>query len=110
PTDQRSVVRFFGAAGDIGAYELAASAIRGQVTSANGPVTNAVVTADGASNDNPVTETAQTDINGFYAILGLPPGDYELSAAVDAFSFPAIDVTLGPDQTNQNFFGEAVYS
>src|ERR1043165_10166024 len=67
--------------------DLEAAAIRGHVRYQNRPISGAIITAERATDDKPIAETATTDKNGYYAFRGLPPGDYSVSGSHTNYGF-----------------------
>ncbi len=56
------------------------AAISGHVTSPNGPLANVTITLNGFDlNGVAITRTAMTDVNGYYAFINVPPGNYSLT-------------------------------
>lgn len=74
-------------------------AISGRVLDGANGIANAIVSLGSEA-------LAQTDANGKYSFAGLGAGDYELSASLNGYSFdpPTLSVTVGPDQTDANFY------
>ncbi|MBV9215431.1 MAG: carboxypeptidase regulatory-like domain-containing protein [Acidobacteria bacterium] len=77
--------------------QSAAADLKGQVTDANGAVVSGVtVTAKGVGNG--IVRTAVTDSDGRYQIIGVQPGDYEVTAEATNFKkavFSPVKLTVG---------------
>jgi len=89
--------------------DLEAAAIRGHVRYQNRTIAGAIITAERATDDKPIAETATTDKNGYYAFRGLPPGDYSVSGSHTNYGFDTVELTLGRD-TNVNLVAYQVFS
>jgi len=87
-TDQRGVARGFGAACDIGAYELEGSDLSGRIVRFQGtnsiPVPNVVVLVLG--NDG-ITHSNVTQSDGRYHFTRLPTGDYDITPTATNYVF-----------------------
>jgi hypothetical protein len=74
-----------------------AADLRGYVRDQQGAViTNATVTARNAATNK--TASTNTDAEGFYQLLNLSPGDYDLTVEAQSFkraSLPAVKLTIG---------------
>ncbi|MFZ6027571.1 MAG: carboxypeptidase regulatory-like domain-containing protein [Chloroflexota bacterium] len=91
--------------------------ITGRITDANGkPLAQAEVILNGMQDTNTGTERAEaihasisTDANGYYELTGLPPGEYDLLAYKDGYSFlpSARHFDLPPETVGQNFIALA---
>jgi len=92
-----------------GSLELRAAAIRGHVRFQNRPLPGVIVMADGSTDEKPVTAMATTDKNGYYAIPGLPNGEYSIGGSHTNYGFEPIEITLGAD-TNVDLAGFQVFS
>ena len=91
------LITFAAASVAFGQAQSNAADLQGTVRDATGAVvTNATVTARNPATN--VSRTATTNDDGFYRIINLPPGDYEVT--VEAASFkkavhPTVTVTVG---------------
>ena len=81
----------------LGQAQSNAADLQGTVREAtNAVVPNATVTARNAATN--LTRTATTNDEGFYRIINLPPGDYEITVEAPSFKkwvSPSLNVTVG---------------
>src|SRR5512142_3083093 len=73
------------------------TSIVGRATSAGTPLAGVTVTASSPSMQG--TQSTETDVNGRYAFLALPPGDYKVTFALDGMQHATTNVRAGVGQT-----------
>jgi hypothetical protein len=79
-----AIVVFLGAAGAIAQTQSTAADLAGTVTDPNGAVVGgATVTAKSTATG--ISRTVTSDPDGSYRLIGLPPGDYEITAEAATF-------------------------